>query len=103
MSKEQERKFELLAKSNKTSLEELELIKLCGCRIGKNYIGFETIEKELKALKIIKEKNVDLRDLKAYFKVECGLQEYNRHQYKENELTQEEYDLLKEMLENELF
>ena len=56
-------------------------------------------EKEHKALEIIKEKDVDLRTLKAGFKVECGLQEYNKHQYKENELTEEEFNLLKEVLE----
>lgn len=55
-------------------------------------------QKEHKALDIIKEKNVDLRTLKACFKVECGLQEYNKHQYKENELTEEEFNLLKEVL-----
>jgi hypothetical protein len=55
-------------------------------------------QEQEKVLDIIFEKEVDLRDLKAYFKLERGLQEYNRHQYKENELTEEEFDLLKRWL-----
>lgn len=73
------------------------------------YVELEFIKKQYKeltegshqykkALEIIKEKDVDLRTLKACFKVECGLQEYNKHQYKENELTEEEFNLLKEVL-----
>lgn len=58
----------------------------------------EIIEKELKAFDIVREKDVDLRTLKTCFKVEYGLQKYNKQQRKENELTQAEYDLLKEVL-----
>jgi hypothetical protein len=60
--------------------------------------GLKTIEKALlkaqeqkKALEIIKEKNVRIDSVKYY-----DLEEYN--QIYENKLTQEEYDLLKEML-----
>ncbi len=71
-------------------------------KITSNYFALKEAllkaQKEHKALDIIKEKNVDLRTLKACFKVECGLQEYNKHQYKENELTEEEFKLLKEVL-----
>lgn len=67
------------------------------CEIIKQYIL--KAQEEHKALEIIKEKDVDLRTLKAYFKVECGLQEYNKHQYKENELTEEEFNTLKAVLE----
>lgn len=57
--------------------------------------AFKTIEKELKALKIIKEKEVDI---KAFNDLQ-DLQDYNY--YCSPELTQEEYDLLKEVLKNE--
>lgn len=54
------------------------------------------IEKELKALKIIKEKNVDIRGIKLG--VTVGV--YNALWAKKDEwhLTQEEFDLLKEVL-----
>lgn len=65
-----------------------------------NELEKENIElkKHAMAWDIVKEKNVDLRTLKACFKVECGLQEYNKHQYKENELTEKEFNILKEAL-----
>ena len=56
------------------------------------------LKKHAMAWDIVKEKNVDLRALKACFKVEYGLQEYNKHQYKENELTEKEFNILKEAL-----
>ena len=52
----------------------------------------DIIEKELKALEIIKEKEVDI---KAFNDLQ-DLQDYNY--YCSPELTQEEYNLLKEVL-----
>ena len=55
------------------------------------------IEKELKALEIIKDKKVDIQMLR-----DCILFDYNRFICLERKpLTQEEYDLLKEVLANE--
>lgn len=67
------------------------------CEKIRNYI-LKAQEQE-KVLEIIKEKDVDLRTLKTCFKVERGLQAYNKHQRKENELTQEEFDELKRLSE----
>ena len=52
----------------------------------------DIIEKELKALEIIKNKKVDVSFL------ELGLEQYNTNLRKKHQLTQEEYDLLKEVL-----
>ena len=57
----------------------------------------EIIEQELKALEIIREKNVDIQTLKRTNNV----YEYNSYVAKglgEKPLTQEEYDLLKEVM-----
>lgn len=60
----------------------------------------DTIEKELKALEIIKEKNVDV----IYLHYECNcLEDYNEYNQtceldKDEYLTQEEYNLLKEVV-----
>ena len=56
--------------------------------------------KELKALEIIKEKRVDIVGVLLYaFKREDGCDFYNSYMIKEEDkLTQEEYDLLKEVL-----
>lgn len=66
--------------------------------------SFDIIETELKALEIIKEKNVDIEYIKTCFYDEKGgLKEYNswaRHN-EDKELIQEELDLLKEWLRNE--
>ena len=60
----------------------------------------ETIEKELKVLEIIKNKNVNILEIKL-----CNnYEEYNccaSNFFDVEELTQEEFDLLKEVLENE--
>lgn len=64
----------------------------------------DEIEKELKALEIIKEKRVDVDCLMDCFPYDgfistTGRFEYNRSlTWGEKELTQEEYDLLKEVL-----
>lgn len=55
----------------------------------------EAIEKELIVLAIIKKKNIDILN----FKFADTLEEYNNYTgYDVKELTQEEFDLLKEML-----
>ena len=60
--------------------------------------AFEVIEKSLKALEIIKEKAVDV-----YILFDLGLEEYNKYVLKRYgtyyQLTQEEFNLLKEVLE----
>ena len=56
------------------------------------HFWFDTIEKELKALEIIKNKNVDVNSLRFSHELDW----YNR--YNHYLLTQEEYDLLKEVL-----
>ena len=63
---------------------------------------FEIIEKELKALEIIKTKNVDIDYIKTcFYDKKGGFKEYNAYvgHDEDKELTQEEYDLLKEVLE----
>ena len=64
----------------------------------------ESGNKALKALNIIKEKNVDIEYIKTCFDDEKGgFKEYNAYvgHDEDMELTQEEYDLLKEVLEDE--
>ena len=56
----------------------------------------EIIEKELKALEIIKNKKVDVLSLLCG----CNFDDYNRPQEEKGKLTKEEYDLLKEVLNN---
>lgn len=79
-------------------LRKSELIDLCNFlikekRYFKEYIN-ET-EKSLKALEIIKEKSVDVQLLKN----SKNVNEYNWYVHtKDRALTQEEYDLLKEVL-----
>lgn len=55
----------------------------------------EIIQKELEALKIIDEKNVNVIRIKND---QVDLVYYNWKERKENQLTQEEYDLLREVL-----
>ena len=60
-----------------------------------NIIGIKTIEKEIKALEIIKEKNVDVLRIK----ITTNVERYNERKIKGcRNLTQKEYDLLKEVL-----
>ena len=67
----------------------------------------ETISKQLEALEIIKKKRVDVNYLKLCFVdnspyFENGLEEYNTFREDEEEqLTQEEFELLKELLKND--
>ena len=65
---------------------------------------YEQIEKELKALEIIKTKNVDIEYIKTCcFGTKSGFKEYNAYvgHDEEYELSQEEYKLLEEVLEDE--
>ena len=55
----------------------------------------DAIEKALKALEVIKGKSVNV----MYFRGSDTLEEYNRHHATWHKLTQDEYDLLKEVLE----
>ena len=66
--------------------------------------SFDIIETALKALNIINKKNVDIEYIKTCFDdKKCGFKEYNAYvgHDEDMELTQEEYDLLKEVLEDE--
>lgn len=60
--------------------------------------SINTIEKELKALEIIKNKKVYVRFFLKYCDDEIGLPIYNSQVLEEQKLTKEEYDLLKEAL-----
>ena len=58
------------------------------------YEDVKTVAKELKALEIIKEKEPDI----SFLYRAKDLNHYNSCVWKEQELTQEKYDLLKEIL-----
>ena len=64
---------------------------------------FELIKKELKALEIIKTKNVDISMFYEIVSTVDKMFAHDRYNQETNEeiLTQEEFDLLKEVLENE--
>ena len=65
---------------------------------------FDRIRQSLEALKIIKEKNVNIQLLKKYFfnyGDDLILKVYNQNHCKRERLTKEQFDLLKEVLENE--
>ena len=77
-------------------LEALENIKHYDTRVGLHEKDYELIEKELKALEIIKERDVDVGWLKRagnlyHYNMGMGIKSYGA-------LIQEEYDLLKEVL-----
>ena len=95
------------------ALKELKYFNAC-CRCqyyidkqctNKDECCYMSIEKELKALEIIKNKSVDVfwfqitakeRKKKGY---PYGADRYNEHKaFKAQQLTQKEYDLLKEVL-----
>lgn len=62
------------------------------------------IGKDLKVLEIIKEKEVQVCNLKHYIKTKKNAREHYNWVYEEYDymqLTEEEYDLLKEVLCNE--
>ena len=74
-----------------TSKELIEKVKHCGFEEWR--LAIEKIEKELKALEILKNKKTDINLL-----LNNGLDFYNSCFYP-RKLTQEEYELLKEVLE----
>jgi len=86
------------------SLEALE--RIVGCSIIESHTqkwqkDYYTIEEELRALEIIKNKKVDVDLLDTIIKDENQidkLRSYNYWQIDKNKLTQEEFDLLKEVL-----
>lgn len=59
----------------------------------------EETEKKLKALEIINNKQVDMKELLGFFEWGEGFSYYNEYRRKEEKLTQEEYKILKEVLE----
>lgn len=72
-------------------------------KLAKEYADVNNVAKRLKALEIIKNKRVNVRAFLKCCQMEDGLTIYNNQcddkQEKESkELTQEEYDLLKEVL-----
>ena len=57
-------------------------------------MDYETIQKELKALEIIKKKNVEVK----WLKIAATLEGYNMDKDNSDKLTREEYDLINEVL-----
>ena len=76
-------------------LEALENIRHYDSRVGLHEDDYEVIGKELKALEIIKNKCVDVCDIICFAYSLCN---YNRSRQGLSLLTQEEFDLLKEVL-----
>ena len=70
--------------------------KLCQLEDIEEELGIDLaqINKELEALEIIKEKRVNVQAL--FYSSSC--EDYNKHYTHYEDLTQEEYDLLKEVL-----
>lgn len=78
---------------------EKQMSRLCGMDIaydGKVFDLFHIVGRELQALDIIKRCRVDFHIFKRYSKY--GLEQYNDEVWDEERLTQEEFDLLKEVL-----
>jgi len=62
--------------------------------------AFKVVEKSLKALEIIKNKQVDVCELKICIdEYEDSLYQYNKRTIEKFRLTKEEFNLLKEVLE----
>lgn len=94
-----------LATDKITSLEALEELKQRDRDDPRLFFEelLDIIEKDLKALEIIKEKRINVRAFLKCCHREDGLTIYNnqcddRQEKESKELTQEEYDLLKEVL-----
>lgn len=66
--------------------------------IRKVCVSYKQREKHEKALEIIKEKHVDCFKLIAIFRTSNNLEHYNQNYGCDWQLTQEEYNLLKEVL-----
>ena len=75
-------------------LEALKVIRPCANVCGDYEPYCNTIEKELKALKIIKKKEVNV----AWFTYVDNLEDYNKGKFIGSYLTQDEFDLLKEVM-----
>ena len=84
-----------------TSKELIEKVKHCGFEEWR--LAIEKIEKELKALEIIKNKKVNLFHIWIFNDYEQYKEHYPFSEYnaREDMLNAEEFDLLKEWLENE--
>lgn len=80
-------------------LEEIKYLykNMTSCETIRLKPHLEVIEKELKALEIIKDKAVDIFKLRIAIMLN-NLNEYNKRHAEWCKLTQEEYDLLKEVL-----
>ena len=63
-----------------------------------DYSCYKSIENKLKALEIIINKNCDITFLISCFKYNWGIEKYNYYYNGDYQLTEEEYDLLKEVL-----
>ena len=62
----------------------------------------QNAEKYKKAMEIVKNKKVDMKELLGYFEWENGFSYYNEYLCEEEKLTEEEWDFLKEVFgENE--
>lgn len=95
-------------KKNKAikALDDLEFGFFVGTDTKHDYNeDFEIVRKNLTALKLIKNKTIDLINLTACFKFyngndEAGLEDYNKTKDNKAELlTQKEYNMLKEVFE----
>lgn len=84
-------------------LEHLEILENLLELFGRFSFDFTVIEKELKVLEIIKNKNVDVRLLKWCWNnnIKDTLNDYNTTYFLDTTLTKEEYELLKEILYEE--
>ena len=85
-----------------TSKELIEKVKHCGFVEWR--LAIEKIEKELKALEIIKNKKVNMFHIWVFDDYEQYKQHYPFAEYSATEdmLAFEEFNLLKEVLENEI-
>lgn len=81
------------------ALEENEKLKECYKNELKNTSYYNNLAlKYKKVLEIIKNKKVDVKELLGFFEWENGFSYYNEYRCEEEKLTQEEYELLKEIL-----
>lgn len=66
---------------------------------------FKRIDSELnklrKVINIINKKNVKIEEVKQFSKISDNVEVYNKEKNKSYRLTQREYNILKEVLENE--
>ena len=92
--------FELDAKVSEDYKKELDIIETAlkdykrRLALAKEYKDTDNVAKRLLALEIIKDKRVDVQ---ALF-YSSNYDDYNKHYVHYEDLTQDEYDLLKEVL-----